>query len=96
MTIINDTEFSAARILSIVISCNAAKGEIRTTVTHDPESFRVGDASENRSEERVTISERTFPTYGRAPGAATVQLARSMMRYTRSTLPSVPVQLYGA
>ncbi len=94
--IINDTNETAARILAVEIHCNAAKGEIRTTVRHDAESFRVGDASDNRSDERVTISERTFPVYAATPGAATVAMARSMHRYTLANVPGVPVQLYGA
>lgn len=92
----SETEETGGKILSIHIECNAAKGEILTTVHHEPESYRVGDASENRSDERVTVSQRTFPAYSRTPGAAAVSLARSMARYTRATLPSVPVSLYGA
>jgi hypothetical protein len=94
---LNDSNVDeTASIESVRIECNASKGEIRTIVKHAEQSFRVGDASDNRSEERVTITERCFPTYSRTPGAAAVSLARSMARYTLATLPGVPVALYGA
>lgn len=90
----NATEM--ARVNRVTIHCNAAKGEIVSIVEHDEESFRVGDASDNRSEERVTIRSRAFPTYSRTPGASCVSLARSMARQARSLMPSVPVVLFGA
>lgn len=91
---VNESEM--ARVTRVTILCNANKGEIRSIVEHEEETFRVGDASDNRSDERVTISSRTFPTYSRTPGAACVVLARSMARHALKTLPGVPVQLFGA
>ncbi len=85
-----------ARINRITIECNAAKGEIVTIVEHDEQTFRVGDASDNRSDERVTIRSRVFPTYSRTPGDACVALARSMARFALQNVPGVPVTLYGA
>lgn len=95
-TIANLDSDLSVRIISVEIDCNALKGEIRTTVKHDPQTMRVGDASENRTDERVTHSLRSFPTYGRSPGAATLQLARFMAEHTRAQLPDVPVRLFGA
>ena len=84
------------RFTSIHIECNALKGEIVTTVKHEAESYRIGDASDNRSDERVTIEQRTFPVYSRTPGACCVAMARSMRSDIVARLPSVPVSLYGA
>lgn len=92
----NENASEMAKVNRVTIHCNAAKGEIVSIVEHDEESFRVGDASDNRSEERVTIRSRTFPTYSRTPGASCVSLARSMARQARSLMPSVPVVLFGA
>lgn len=84
-------------IKNVRIDCNAGKGEIVTFVEHcEAESFRIGDASDNRSEERVTIKSRTFPTYARSPGFAAQQLARHMAQVVLASLPGVPVELYGA
>lgn len=87
---------TTVKILAVEIDCNGAKGEIRTTVRHEPQSYRVGDASDNRSDERVTTSLRSFPAYGRTPGESTLALARSMAIYARAQLPGIPVALYGA
>jgi len=84
------------RFTSIHIECNAIKGEIVTTVKHLPETYRIGDASDNRTDERVTIEQRSFPVYSRTPGAACIALARSMRAEVAARLPSVPVSLYGA
>jgi hypothetical protein len=89
----SDTESCITRVS---IACNAAKGEIVTTVQHTPETFRIGDASDNRSDERITIQTRQFPVYAATPGVSCQALARSMRAEAMRRLPSVPVELFGA
>lgn len=91
-----DSENSGLTILAVHIDCNPLKGEITSVIRHEPVSFRIGDASENRTDERVTIEQRTFKAYGRSPGIATERLAQSMFAMALRTFPGVPVQLYGA
>lgn len=83
-------------VRAVHIDCNSLKGEIVSVIRHDAVSMRVGDASDNRSEERVTTSQRVLKCYGKTPGAATVGLARAVRDYALRTFPGVPVELYGA
>lgn len=76
-------------INAVSIVCNVNKGEIVTTVDHEPETSPCGEVKDHRQDGKVTISQRVFPAYARCPMGTATRLYREAM----AACPGVPVSL---
>ena len=78
-----------SNINAVSIVCNVLKGEIVTTVDHEPETSTVGEVADHRGDEKVVIRRRVFPAYARCP----IGTANKLYREAMFACPGVPVSL---